>query len=174
MSKTYWLSSPETSDLFERLVLDVFESMFQTYHFVVHKADKDGYGCRVTVCNSTTGIQFNYEPGSLRIWTIVYKLIDGRLPEYQITPIPGHKSDYFYLEDLMVAKDPAVQSLRIYVTGGQIEMNVPITEEYLREKLDGIQKCLIKYMQEILSGDFTLFNKAQKILDARVHQASSQ
>lgn len=174
MSKEYWLSSPETSALFETLVLEEFDFLRQDFNFKVTKVEKDGYGCRVVLCNRTSGIQFNYEPGSLRIWILFYRLVNGVLPEYQLTPIPNQKADYFYLEDLMVAKDPWVRGLELYTTAGQLGMNAPITKEYLRGKLQTLAECVNTYAKELLSGDFGIFEEAQKILDARVRQASER
>jgi hypothetical protein len=173
MSKTYWLSSPETSDLFERLVLEMTRTQLAKYKLVPFEIEKDGYGSRVKVRNSTTGVQFNYEPGSLRIWTLIYKLKDGTFPIYQLTPIPGETADYYYLEDLMIAADPTVQRLSVYSTSGSIGIDTPITEEYLRTKLETIGQCLIQYASDILEGNFVLFAVAQKLVDERIKQATT-
>lgn len=172
MSKTYWLSSPETSDLFERLVFEVFDFLSTDYNFKALKTEKDGYGCRVTLNNDTTGIQINYEPGSLRIWVLLQRLVNHQLPEYQLTPVPGYPSDYFYLEDIIVAKDSRMGRSDLLAEAGRIGMNTPITEEYLREKLHALADCVKQYAREVLVGDFSIFEGAQKILDVRVQQAS--
>lgn len=172
MSKEYWLSSPETSDLFERLTFEVFDFLRMDYNFAALKTEKDGYGCRVTLSNATTGIQINYEPGSLRIWVLLQRLVNHQLPEYQLTPVPGHASDYFYLEDIIVAKDHRMGRSELLSEAGRIGMNTPITEEYLREKLHGLADCVTKYAQEVLNGDFSIFQEAQKILDERVRRSS--
>jgi hypothetical protein len=173
MSKTYWLSSPETSDLYERLVFNVFDFLSADYNFKALKTEKDGYGCRVTLKNTTTGIQINYEPGSLRIWVLLYRLVNHELPEYQLTPVPSHASGYFYLEDIILAKDPRMGNSDLLAEAGRIGMSTPITEEYLREKLHALADCVNRYAQEVLAGDFSIFEEAQKILDARVQQATT-
>jgi hypothetical protein len=174
MSKTYWLSSPETSDLFERLVLEIFDFLITDYGFAVMKTEKDGHGARITLGSNAAAIQLNYEPGGLRIWVLLYRLLKGHLPEYPLTVIPGEKSDLFYIQDIMVAKEPRIRGSDLYVSIGQLGMFTPITEEYLREKLQTIADCVRQYAQDVLAGNFTIFEEAQKVRDARVSQYLSQ
>jgi hypothetical protein len=171
MSKEYWLSSPQTSDLFQTLVIAVFGFLPTDYGFTLSDIEKDGFGCRVLFCNETTGLLLNYEPGGLRIYVLLYRLMNGKVPAYQLTPVPGSRSDYFYLEDILAAKNPNL--LRQYASAGQIEMNAPITEEYLERKLKNLADCVLAHCKELFSGDFSVFEKAQELLDERVRRASS-
>jgi hypothetical protein len=154
------------------LVFEVFDFLSVGYGFKTLKIGKDGHGCRVIMINDMTGIGINYEPASLRIWVLLYRLVNQTLPEYQLTPLPGHPSDYFYLEDIVVAKDSRMNISPELAEAGRIGMNTPIAEEYLREKLHALADYVNRYAEEVLAGDFSIFKDAQKILDTRVQQAS--
>lgn len=142
-----------------------FSFLETDFGFRVEAQDSNDAGFTLSFKNSTTGIRVIYEFREYYAFVEICQLVDGRL-----VSISGElRSDtilYCYdLDDLL-----SVRSSESIVPPYQPE--TVLNDELIESVISQQAKNLKRYAQDVLRGDFSIFEKLDKVVKERAREAA--
>ena len=147
---------------FRNLIMNSFSYLISDFDFKLKKEEDNDSGYYITFMNDTTGVRISYVPRDGGAKILLYKLINGELPEYPIFINDDTELNQFYIFDLIVLRNPNYKKdfPGIFNSNKYIEMEA--IEEY--------GTAVKEYAADILRGDFTVFSELEKIVKARARK----
>jgi hypothetical protein len=98
---------------------------------------------------------------------LLLRLIDGRLPDYEMSIEPGTILNSFYLEDLVALRDPTFKVKQplfdLFPAGGP-------DRRLLKKILNHYATSLERNATDVLKGDFRVFEKLSEIVKKRARE----
>jgi hypothetical protein len=91
----------------------------------------------------------------------IYRLIDGKIPPYEIFIKPETAVNSFYLGNILALRSPTTK-----IESKYIDIGKPTREE-LEKALGPYANALENQAQDILQGDFSIFPELEKIVKRR-------
>jgi hypothetical protein len=143
---------------------EALKRLKSTYNLTVTEKDTDVYGAEFTLQNAVAGVNIRY---SLRdgkgLHVRVGQLVNGRFPSYPIMIDEETKLFAFDLRDIASLRmDHISQSLQKKITNG-----MPI-------EANEVAQLLSNCCGDILSGDFSLFGAASRIVKDRAKRLARE
>ena len=126
---------------------------------------KDVFGEHVIYRNHTTAIEINFVPrdaGMAYVWII--RLVDGKIVDNPVKIKSNSILTKFDLEDLLSIRAP---SLKIERPLEASLMKSPFTVHEYENTIVQLAEALKCYAKDILSGDFKVFTRLEKIVKKR-------
>lgn len=151
---------------FERVCMKRLRFLKEDFQFQLEKVERKPFGIFITYLNSSTGVRVSLEPREGRIFVLVCRLIDGKIPEYPIFVKPDTPLNCYYLDDIVRLKldklpsRPVVKQL-LSPTGAE----TALTE---------ISSLLREFAADILTGNFTMFADLDRVVKTRAKELTEQ
>ena len=142
---------------------EVFSFLSDEFEFKTIKSNSEDWGYCFTAVNNTTGVEIIYEIGDAYVNIILYKLVNGEIVDNTYKAIRNNEQINGFNLDLVVRnKNPNDLIRPAYEYGKDSEFYKPGVglKNYITVFADNLRK----YGSEVLKGDFTVFNKLDKIL----------
>jgi hypothetical protein len=149
-------------DIFDDLCSKYFSYLSSEYGLERIAAEKNSLACSVTFSNNRIGVQISFEMKDGGIFVMLIRLVDGKLPPYEIFIKPGTVVNHFDLEDIVDLEDPEAALEQKYADDSD-----PTIQE-LEDNLHRYAEALHKYGNDILSGDFSIFPELEEIVKRRI------
>jgi hypothetical protein len=150
-----------TNDVFEDLVSKHFSYLRSDYGLEKIAVEKSSYECYVTFSNKKIAVQVSLEMKDGGIFVMLIRLVDGKLPTYEVFIRPDTAINHFDLEDVVDLKNPEFSLEQEYS-----DESYPTIQE-LEENLSKYAEALRKYGKDILAGDFRLFPQLELVIRRR-------
>jgi len=145
--------------LFEKICLKSFHFLSDEFGFKHVKTETDIYSCVITYKNKTTAIEISLEQYNMPgVWVLIYRLIDGEIPEYAAVTRPETVINSFYLPDIVSLRSSSS------ISDKEIKDILHPKRKELEVVLEKYAKSLKKYAPDILQGDFKIFPQLEKIV----------
>lgn len=155
------------ANLFEKLCRTSFKFLEEKFDCSVITTTQDVYADYVTYKNATTGVKIGLEPMESGVSILLLRLINGRLPDYEVSIKSDTVLNSFYLDDLIALRGPTLKIkqplLDLFPPGGP-------NERLLRRILDRYAELLEQYAADVLRGDFCVFDKLSEIVKKRARE----
>jgi hypothetical protein len=148
-----------TNDTFEQIVRQEFKYLETDFNFHVHKVEKNVYGCFLIYKGLALAIRVSFEIHDGGVFVYIYRLKDGKIPEYPIFFDPKADFHIFDFNNLVLLK-----------TNHPIEQNeqsVYEDGEYMKCIIREYAESLRTYGADLLNGDFSVFPEIRKIVARR-------
>lgn len=148
-------------DFFTRNCNEIFKFLENDYNFKVVDIKKDRYiGSKIIYKNQTTAIQILFEFKECKVFVSLYRLINGELPQYKsLGEYDCDLNSRFGLDDLIKLR--AASSIKQ-------KFNPEFSEKDLEILLLEYAKALRIYADDVLKGDFQVFDELAKIKARRI------
>jgi hypothetical protein len=148
-------------NLFKEICSDRFEFLIKKYGFKIGRLESRSYVCYLNYINKTTAVRLSFEPKDGGVFVLLYRLIDGKIPPYEIFIKPDTIINSFYLDDILTLRSPTTKIESKYIDIGRP------TREELEKELGAYADALANHAQDILQGDFSIFPELEKIVKRR-------
>jgi hypothetical protein len=163
-----WRDNKMDKNAFFELCKKEFEYLFNEYNFKVFKKEKESWGYKIYLNNSTTGIpKFNLKRNVYFVFLQICKLIDGEFAEHEGEIRPESKLNNFYYEDLLSIRSPESKFPRYT---NDTKLNDELINKLVKHHADKLKK----YAVDILKGDFAIFAELDKIVKVRAKKGAFQ
>jgi len=141
-----------------------FRFLEDDYGFRWVHTSRNRYSLVMLYQNATTGIEIEFEPRESIIWVTLYRLVDGKLPEYQsVLDLDRDTTNRFDLSALIEFKAPWLLTEREarHIASRDYDIESAIAEKaaVLRQLGNGI-----------LRGDFTDFADLGRLKQERIRR----
>lgn len=147
------------SEIFQIECKRTFQFLVDNYNFKIKKTENSTYSTCILYQNSTTAVEICFEKRELQILVLLMKLIDDKIPKYPIFIQPDTVINSFYLDDLMALS---------FIEIKQKKWGDKLTAEDLQETLTKYANYLEEFGNDILKGNFKVFNELEKKVKNRV------
>lgn len=150
---------------FDEIAKEQFEFLQSEFGFNINACEKKDWGYELIYLNDTTGVKITYEFQEAYIFITLYQLINGTLIE---NPRNIEQKTILYsygLDDIINERDSLALIKPAYQYGED--------SDYYDKKnglilyVSAFAKNLKKYAADVLSGDFQIFNKIDKVVKER-------
>ncbi|MFN8471515.1 MAG: hypothetical protein U0822_04790 [Anaerolineae bacterium] len=155
-------------DEFQELCRTLFQFLEEEYGFRVTEAKGDVFGSYITYRNMATAVMISFEPREGGVFIRLYRLVDGKIPDYPVFIYPDTQLNMFYLDTLLEVRAPSLR-----VEQDPKEMAKPSLSK-LKEVLQQYAALLHLYADDILQGDFKVFEELEKIVKKRAEEIRRQ
>jgi hypothetical protein len=156
---------PSLYEKFEGHAREAFRFLEDDYGFKLVHTNRNRYSSVILYQNATTGVEIEFEPRENRIWVMLYRLVNGKLPEYQsVQELDRDATNRFDLDSLIELKAPSLlaerEARRLTVREHDVE---PAVAQRAAE--------LHLFGGGILRGDFALFADLGRLKQERIRKA---
>ncbi len=155
-------------DDFRELCRTLFRFLEEEYGFRVTEEKSDVFGSYITYRNTTTAVIISFEPREGGVFIRLYRLVDGKIPDYPVFVHPDTQLNMFYLDTLLEVRVPS-----LHVEQDPKEMAKPSLSK-LKEVLQQYAALLHLYANDILRGDFKVFEDLETIVKKRAEEIRRQ
>lgn len=148
---------------FEQLTRKHFKFLEQEFGFEATYYKSTPFSEEVAFKNETTGVQLIFEPRDKCFLVLLSRLETGQFPNYPIFIGNERKINFFYLNDLLSLRSPELELHPKLIGNNRSdgELSKVITEHAM---------ALRQYGQDILAGDFSVFDELERIVRARAQK----
>ncbi len=153
------------NDIFAKFVRKEFQFLIDEYGFQIIDVEKTNYGCLVWYKNQSTVVRVSLELYDGGVFTTIYKLKDGGIPEYPVFFDPAAEFLIFDLNDLLLLR-----------TGKKVEQDGELIykKEYLETKVQEFAASLKKNATDVLAGDFTVLPQIKERVARRAKELEDE
>jgi len=144
-----------------------FQFLVDEFSFVVIKTESDPYGTQILYQNSTTAVRIRFEHRENKLFVLLMRLINGKLPEYPIFIKSDTIINSFYLDDIIDFY------LQVSQNQEKINCNCPNNCE-LESIVLWSAASLKQFGRDILLGDFSTSPELQNIVLQRATQLEEE
>jgi len=153
---------------FEGYAREAFRFLEDHYGFRLVQISHDRYSLVMLYQNATTGIKIEFEPRESMIWVTLYRLVDGKLPEYKsVLDLDRDTTNRFDLDALIEFKTPWLvaerEAGRIALRDHDVQPAIMERAAMLRQLGDGI-----------LRGNFADFADLGRLKQERIRRAKGE
>lgn len=147
--------------------VDMFKSTFQflieDYHFGIISQSDEEWGHKMVLKNATTGVEIIYEVREAYINIMLYRLLNGEIRENTSSAIRNNETiNGFNLDYIVNIRNPNDLIRPAYEYGEYSEFH---EENYgLYKYISKFSDNIKKHAEDILNGDFDLFNQLDKVV----------
>lgn len=148
---------------FKQLSSKAFASACEDYNLKEFKFECDGDGCYITFKNAQAAVRVSYEVREGEVFVLLYRLLNGELPPYEIFIRPETVINSFYLDDVVTLKSPSAV----------LDLMLPVNEftyDKLELKLCHAAKALKEYADDVMQGNFSCFADLEVIVKRRAEE----
>jgi hypothetical protein len=156
------------SKKFDQIAKAQFGFLIKDYDFKLIELREEEWGYDLTYLNNTTGVKIIYEYREAYIFIMLYKLLDGKLIEN-----PRNVKDdtilYGYsLDDIVDLQNAKANMKPAYEYGDESEYHDEKNGMmlYVSKFADNLKE----FANEVLTGNFEIFKKVDKIVKDRARQ----
>ena len=147
-------------DSFEKECRKCFKFLEEEFAFKPPKRQRTHMSPSLTYQNDTTAVEVSLEPLDGGVFVLLSRLINGKIPEYPIFVTREMTLHSYYLDDLVNLKMPD--------TPVRETSEDPLDEREVKKLLAQGAAQLRELGGDILRGDFSVFDKLDKIVKARL------
>lgn len=152
---------------FDTIAEERFDFLIKDYGFrLIQSKKQDWGGYELLFLNQTTGVQIIYEFQEAYVFITLYQLENGVLIENPVPLMISSAIHGYGLDDIISLRAPHDLLKPAY--------KYPETSEYFdKEKgltlfVSAFADNLKRHAQDVLTGDFTIFDKLEKIVKNRI------
>jgi len=143
--------------LFFETCKEKFEYLINEFNFSVVSTRKDGGMYEIVFQNNTTAVIVNWERQENRIYTEVYRLVNGNLIPDPAIISPNIELNGYYLDDLLSTRCSGFSPTRF-----------PVDDTGIVQIISNYATLLHQHAADVLNGDFKIFNELEKIVKSRI------
>jgi len=145
---------------FEKECRKCFRFLEEEFAFKPPKQQRNHLSSSLIYQNDTTAVEISLEPMDGGLSVLLSRLVNGKIPVYPIFVTREMTLHSFYLDDLV--------SLKVPNTPMRSSLGDQLGEREVKKLLSQGATQLQELGGDILTGDFSIFDKLDKIVKARL------
>jgi hypothetical protein len=149
---------------FEDSCIRSFEFLIRNFGFKAGRSKSELGNCYLTFMGEAAAIKVSFVPRDRGVVVLLYRLVDGKIPPYEIFIKPETIINSFYLDNIIALRSPSTEIESNFTNIGK-----PTSEE-LESALAANADALKNHAQDILQGDFSIFPELEKIVKQRAEE----
>ncbi len=148
-----------------------FSFLETEYAFLIEEVIVEGSVISVLYKNSTTGVLVFLDDRANGLYVDISRLVNNKIPEIPIYYRKNDRMDSFILSSILSLRAPS-----LHIDAPNIDDLVfnPGREKVVSSVIKQHAKALKMYAQDVLRGDFSIFNELEKTYKKRLKMAEER